>query len=117
MEKIYHVTHVPGPVAKSSSESEYNATCTVGMALAHFSILIHELLNKYPDKVTVEAPLIILDRKSDMCMANNGKDINHTRHIYRRIYLVRNGEKYKMHKIDWREGGLHMADIETKNVG
>ena len=26
--RIYHVTHVPGPVAQSSAESEYNATCT-----------------------------------------------------------------------------------------
>ena len=28
-------THVPGPVAQSSAESEYNAACTAGMALAH----------------------------------------------------------------------------------
>ena len=48
---IDHVTHVPGPVAKSSAESEYNESCIVGMALAYFRILIHELLNKYPDIV------------------------------------------------------------------
>ena len=45
---IDHVTHVPGPVAQSSAESEYNAACTAGMALAHFRMLIHELLNKDP---------------------------------------------------------------------
>ena len=33
---IYHGTHVPVPVAQSSAESEYNAACTAGMALAHF---------------------------------------------------------------------------------
>ena len=43
-----HVTHVPGPVAQSSAESEYNAACTEGMVLAHFRVLIHLLLNKYP---------------------------------------------------------------------
>ena len=48
---IDHGTHVPGPVAQSSVESEYNAACTAGMALAHFRILIHELLNKDPDIV------------------------------------------------------------------
>ena len=32
---IDHVTHVPGPVAQSSEESEYNESCTVGMDLAH----------------------------------------------------------------------------------
>ena len=29
---IDHGTHVPGPVAQSSAESEYNAACTAGMA-------------------------------------------------------------------------------------
>ena len=46
------------------------------MALAHFRMLIHELLNKYPDMVPEEAPLIVLDSKSDLCMANNGKATN-----------------------------------------
>ena len=41
--------------------------------------------------VPEEAPLIVLDSKSAMFMANNGKDIKHTRHIARRIHLVRNG--------------------------
>ena len=49
-------------------------------------------------------------------MANNGKDTRHTRHIARIIHLVRNGETCKMHRIDWCEGGLQLADIGTKNV-
>ena len=79
-------------------------------------MLIHELLNNDPDIVPEEAPLVFLDSKSDMCMANNGKDTKHTRHIARRIHFVRNGEKCKMHKIGWCEGGLQLADIGTKNV-
>ena len=79
------------------------------MALAHFRMLIHALLNKVPDMVPEEAPLIVLDSTSAMCMAKNGKDNKHTRHISRRIHLVRNGEKCKMHKIDWCEGGLQLA--------
>ena len=66
--------------------------------------------------VPKEAPLIVLDSKSDMCMANNGKDIKHTRRIARRMNFVRNEEKCKMHKIDWCEGVLQLADIGTKNV-
>ena len=96
---IDYVTHVPGPVAQSSAESEYNAACTAGMSLAHFRMLIHELLNKDPDIVLEEAPLNVLDSKSAMRMANNGKDTKHTRHIARRIHFVRNGETCKMHKI------------------
>ena len=80
-------------------------------------MLIHELLNKDLDIVPEEAPLIVLDSKSAMCMAKNVKDTKHTRHIARRMHSVRNGEKCKMHNIDWCEGGLQLVDIATKNVG
>ena len=63
-----------------------------------------------------EATFIVLDSKSAMCMDKNGKDTKHTRNIARRMNFVRNGEKCKMHKIDWCEGGLQLADIGTKNV-
>ena len=63
------------------------------MDLAHFRMLIHELLNEDPDMVPREAPLIFLDSKSGMCMAKNDKDTKHTRHISRRIHFVRNEEK------------------------
>ena len=63
-------------------------------------MLLIELLNKDPDIVPEEAPLVVLDSKSDMCMANNGNDTKHTRHNARRMRFVRNGEKYKMQKID-----------------
>ena len=86
------------------------------MDLAHFRMIVHELLNEDPDMVPKEAPLVVLDSKSSMCMANNGKDIKHTRHIARRMHFLRNEEKCKMHKIDWCEGGLQLADIGNKNV-
>ena len=86
------------------------------MALSYFRMLIHELLNKDPDMVPKEAPLIVLDSKSAMCMAKNSRDTKHTRHIARRMHFVRNGKKCKMHKIDWCEGGLQLAYIDTKNV-
>ena len=61
------------------------------MALANSRMLVHELLNEDPDMVPMEAPLIVLDSKSAMCMSNNGKYTKHTRHISRRIHFVRNG--------------------------
>ena len=51
-----------------------------------------------------------------MCMAKNGKDTKHTRHISRRMHFLRNGEKCKMHKIDWCEGSIQLADISTKTI-
>ena len=113
---IDHGTHVPGPVSQSSAESEYNAAFTAGMALAHLRMLVHELLNEDTDMVPKEDPLIVLDSKYAMCMDKNGKDTKHTRHIARRMHFVRNGEKCKMHKIDWCEGGLQLAEIGTNNV-
>ena len=50
-------------------------------------------------------------------MAGTGNDSNNTRHIYSRVHFVRNSENCKIINIDWREGGLQLEDIETKNVG
>ena len=44
------------------------------MNLIHLIILIHEFLNQDPEIVPEEAPLIVLDSKSAMCMDKNGKD-------------------------------------------
>ena len=40
----------------------------------------------------------------------------HKTHISRRVKFVRNGEKCKMHKIEWCEVVLQLVDIATKNV-
>ena len=71
-------THVPVPVSQSSVESECNAACTAGMDLAHFRMLINEFLNKDPDIVPGESPLIVFDSKYAICMANYVKDTKHT---------------------------------------
>ena len=75
---IEHGIHGSGPVAQSSAESEYNAECTAGMALAYLRMLIHKLFNKDPYIVSEEYPLIVLDSKSSMCMDKNGKYTKHT---------------------------------------
>ena len=61
------------------------------MVLAHSRILVHELLNKDSDIVPEEAPMIVLDSNSAICMANNGNDTKHTRLISRRMHFLRNG--------------------------
>ena len=87
------------------------------MALAHFRMLIHELLNKDPYIAPGEAPLVLLDINSSVCMTNNGNDTKHTRQIARRMHFLRNGENCKMHNINWCDGGLQLSDIDTKNFG
>ena len=66
--------------------------------------------------VPEQAPIIILDRKSDVCMNNNVKEIKHTRHISRIMHLVTNDEECNLHKTVLCEGGLQLADIRNKNV-
>ena len=86
------------------------------MALLYFSMLINELLNKDTDIVPQESPIIILDSKSAVFMDKDGKGTKHTSYISRRVNFVSYGENFRMHKIDWCEGGLQLADIATKNV-
>ena len=62
------------------------------MYLPYLSMLIHELLNKYLYIVPEEDPIVILDSNSGICMASNGEATKHTRHIFRRVNFVRNGE-------------------------
>ena len=87
------------------------------MALTHFTMLIRGFLNKDLDIVPEEAPLIILDSKYALCMSKNGRDTEQARHISRRVHFLRNGKKWKIHRIDCCEGGLQLEDITTKNVG
>ena len=54
--------------------------------------------------------------KSDIYMDKNGKDTKQTRHIARKMYFLRNGEKCNFYKTLWCEGGLQLADIGIKNV-
>ena len=62
------------------------------MSLAHFRILIHKLLNKDTDIVPEAEPLIILNKKSSVCMANNGTYTNYTRKIARVLHFSINVE-------------------------
>ena len=60
------------------------------MALAHLSMLNNELLNKDSDVVPEQPPFIILYIKLAIFMDKNG---DYTKHIVRRIHLVRNSEE------------------------
>ena len=76
---IEHCTHVPGRVAQSSEEGEYNTACTAVMVLAHFRMLFHELFNDNPDIVPEESALIFLYTNSAVCKAKNGNNTKQTK--------------------------------------
>ena len=60
---------------------------------------MNEFLNNNPDIVPDEYPLITLDRKSAVCMTENGKDTNNTRYIARRPHFVSNDEIEKCKRL------------------
>ena len=73
-------------------------------------------MNKDQDVVPKQAPLIILDSKSAVCIDKNGKYTEHTRHIAIMIHFLRNGEEWNIHKTVWCYGDLKLEDIGTKDV-
>ena len=79
-------------------------------------MLNNELLNKDTYVVPEQAPIIILDEKSTVCMANNGNDTKHTIRIDIIMHSVRNDEECNLHYTVWYEGVKKLADIGTKNV-
>ena len=79
-------------------------------------MLNNNVLNKDPDLIPEQETPIVLDIKSDVCMANNGKDNKHTRNISIIIHFVINGEECNIHKTVWCEGGMKLAYIGTNNV-
>ena len=79
-------------------------------------MLNSELLNKDPYVVPKQAYIITLNRKSCICIANNGKDAKYTRHISRIMNFVRNCEELNLYNIVWCGGSVQLAYIGTKNV-
>ena len=74
-------------------------------------------MNKDPYVVPELAFLIILDINSDICMANNDKEIKPTRQIAIIMHFLRNDEEFNLHKKVWCEGGLKLSYNGTKNDG
>ena len=63
------------------------------MSLSHIVMLNNEFLNKDPDLVLEQAPLVISDIKSAVCMSMSYKDIKHIIHIFIIMHFVINDEE------------------------
>ena len=60
--------------------------------------------------------IIVLDKNSDICIADNDKYTKYTRHISRLIHFLENGKKCNFHKTVWCKGSMQLSDIVTTNV-
>ena len=62
-----------------------------------------------------QAPLVILDGKSDLCMVNNFSDTKHNTNISSRIQLVTNVEELNLNKTVWCVEVMQLSDIGPKD--
>jgi len=110
---VDHSSNMPGPVALSSAEAEYNEACLACMGTDHMSMLLDELEGTEGPRHNVP---LILDSKSAIAMGNSFRDTKHTRHIMRRYHYVREGVDAGRYKLYWIKTDQELADIGTKQT-
>jgi hypothetical protein len=110
---IDHSSNMPGPVALSSVEAEYNQACVATMALMHIAMAINNLELLDDDAERTGIPLI-LDSSSAISIGTSFRDTKHTRHIMRRYHFVRSMIDKKFVIPLWITTKGQLADIGTK---
>jgi hypothetical protein len=109
---VDHSSNMPGPVALSSAEAEYNEACLATMALAHIQMFENELENQQVDNATNTN--LYLDNISAIAMGRSFRDTKHTRHILRRYHYVRKAVENKRLTLVWIPTEFQLADLGTK---
>ena len=109
---VDHSSNMPGPVAMSSAEAEYNEACLATMALSHIQMFENELENQQVDAVSNTN--LYLDNISAIAMGRSFRDTKHTRHILRRYHFVRTAVEKKRLTLVWISTEFQLADLGTK---
>ena len=113
---VDHSSNIPGPVALSSAEAEFNQACIATMALMHISMAVNNLELVDEDTQRKGIPLI-LDSSSAIAIGSSFCDTKHTRHIMRRYHFVRIILKKGFIILLWITTKGQLADIGTKILG
>jgi len=107
---------MPGPVALSSAEAEYNQACIATMALMHISMAVNNLELVDEDTQGMGVPLI-LDSSSAISIGSSFRDTKHTRHIMRRYHFVRSMVEKGFIILLWITTKGQLVGIGTKILG
>jgi hypothetical protein len=109
------------PIAMSTSEAEYMATCSASMATAHIRMLLYNMTylgTKQWRESTQRLPtipsILMIDNEATVQIARNGKLTRKKRHIKRRFHYVRQGQQDGTHQLHWIPCESQLADILTK---
>jgi len=113
---VDHSSNIPGPVALSSAEAEFNQACIATMALMHISMAVNNLELVDEDTQRKGIPLI-LDSSSAIAIGSSFCDTKHTRHIMMRYHFVRSMLEKGFIILLWITTKGQLADIGTKILG
>ena len=107
---------MPGPVAMSSAEAEYNEACLACMATGNLHMTLNHIegIQEGSDQ---DLPVdIFMDNKSAVDMSVSFKDTKNARHIQRRFHFVKQGSEQNWHKLTWISNQFMVADVTTKTL-
>ena len=111
---VDHSSNMPGPIAMSSAEAEYNECCLACMATGNMHMTLNHIEgieDGSPEDLPVD---ILMDSKSAVDMSLTFKDTRNARHIRRHFHFVKQGTEQKWHKLVWISNQFMVADVTTK---
>jgi hypothetical protein len=111
---VDHSSNMPGPVAMSSAEAEYNEACLACMATGNLHMTLNHI-EGIKEGSEQDLPVdIFMDNKSAVDMSVSFKDTKNARHIRRRFHFVKQGSEQNWHKLIWISNQFMVADVTTK---
>ena len=111
---VDHSSNMPGPVAMSSAEAEYNEACLACMATGNMHMTVNHLEGIQEGSEDDKPVDIFMDNRSAVDMSISFKDTKNARHIRRRFHFVKQGVEQNWHKLIWISNEFMVADVTTK---
>ena len=111
---VDHSSNMPGPVAMSSAEAEYNEACLACMATGNMHMTVNHLEGIQEGSEDDKPVDIFMDNRSAVDMSISFKDTKNARHIRRRFHFVKQGVEQSWHKLTWIRNEFMVVDMKTK---
>jgi hypothetical protein len=111
---VEHSSNMPGPVALSSAEAEYNEAYVACVATAHLRQFLEDLASNLDNDKKNKKPIqVFIENRSAVDMGAYQR----TRQIMRRYHCMRVGIESKQHALIWITNAAQIADMGTKILG
>jgi hypothetical protein len=118
---IHAKSHVPVPVAMSSTESEHMSACLACMATSHIWMLLYDYkhlgkkwYNKVNQMLDIAPSVLMVNNQAAVQMGMNDWLTKLMRHILRHFHYMCKGTKQGLHKLYWISKEHQLSNILTK---